>query len=364
MEPYKVLIVDDSAFMRKIISDLVSEHPDFEVVGTAKNGAEALEKVKTLAPDVVTMDVEMPVMNGLEALGRIMAEHPTPVVMLSSRTSEGAMETICALERGAVDFVQKPSGSISLDLYKVKEQLLHKLEIAVKANVRGRRAKRVAESAAGRPTPARPGEAKRDPLPASRRMFRHLVAIGTSTGGPRALQAVLTRLPEHFPAPILVVQHMPPKFTKSLADRLNQFSQIQVREASDNEELLAGVAYIAPGGWHMTVQEKDGYRIRLSDAAPRAGHRPSADVLFESLLPFRKLKRHIVLMTGMGSDGAQGMKLLKDNGADTCIAESEESCTVFGMPRAAIALRCVDFVLPVDDIAAKLVQLTAEPGRA
>jgi len=364
MDPYKVLVVDDSAFMRKIISDLISDHPHFVVAGTAKNGAEALEQVKSLSPDVVTMDVEMPVMNGLEALSRIMAERPTPVVMLSSRTSEGAMETICALERGAVDFVQKPSGSISLDLYKVKEQLLHKLEVAVKAKVGGHRAMRKAAPKIGLSATEQPGGRKSDPHPASRRSFRHLVAIGTSTGGPRALQAVLTRLPEHFPAPLLVVQHMPPKFTKSLADRLNQFSQIQVREASDNEELLAGVAYIAPGGWHMTVQERDGYRIRLSDAAPRAGHRPSVDVLFESILPLRKLKRHIVLMTGMGSDGAQGMKKLKDDGAETCIAESEDSCIVFGMPRAAIALRCVDVVLPVEDIAAKLVQVTAEPGRA
>ncbi|PUA36276.1 chemotaxis response regulator protein-glutamate methylesterase [Paenibacillus elgii] len=368
MQPYDVLVVDDSVFMRKIITDLISGDPALRVIGTAKNGKEAVELVKKLNPHAVTMDIEMPEMNGLDALRAIMNEHPVPVIMLSSLTQEGAVETIKALEWGAVDFVGKPSGSISLDLHKVKHLLLEKLHIAVKTNMR-----KLSRSALSKPSPKAP-EVPKDPRPFSEpasRMerrpatgaagFEHIVAIGTSTGGPRALHQVLSDFPEYFPAPVVIVQHMPPNFTKSLAQRLDSVSRLRVVEAEAGMILESGTAYVAPGGYHMTVARNGNhsYKIHLTKEDPRGGHRPSVDVLFESLLPMRELKRHIVLMTGMGSDGAKGMLALRQSGAVTTIAESEDTCIVYGMPRAAVELKCVTHVLPQQEITAKLVQAVA-----
>ncbi|MDF2924704.1 MAG: chemotaxis protein CheY [Paenibacillaceae bacterium] len=416
MSVKRVLVVDDSVFMRRIVSDLVAELPGFQVIATAKNGLEAIEMNERLQPDCITMDVEMPELNGLEALKRIMREHPVPVIMLSSLTREGAMETIQALEWGAVDFVQKPSGSISLDLFKVKQMLHEKLEIAVRSNIkrliqpgssaelsrppspeaapppsasplaappsgtlppqappsrpkarmpqiplREEKASVVPPARAPVVPPAKaqavpPAKAPRDP--GSRSDFTHLVAIGTSTGGPRALQQVLTGLPENFPAPVVIVQHMPPNFTHSLAVRLNSNCRIHVVEGEDGMLLQPGTAYVAPGGFQMRVQREAGsvYRLRITSEEPRGGHRPAVDTLFESILPFTELKRHIVIMTGMGSDGAKGMLALKQQGAATTIAESEETCVVYGMPRAAYELGCVDHLLPVNEIADKLTR--------
>lgn len=355
MIPYRVLVVDDSVFMRKIISDLIAENPRFQVVGTGKNGKEAVEKAKLLKPDVITMDIEMPEMNGLEALELIMAECPTPIVMLSSLTREGAYETIRALELGAIDFVCKPSGSISFDLFKVKSELIEKLQVAAQTKLST--SSRTWRQTLSRPVPTQTRQVASKPVRVSSK-FEHLVAIGTSTGGPRALYQVLTQIPGAFAAPILVVQHMPPNFTKSLAQRLHAAAQIHVVEAEDGLLVTNGVAYIAPGGWHMRLarDESHKYRIRLSKEPPRAGHRPSVDTMFESLVPFTELKRHIVLMTGMGSDGARGMLALKEAGALTTIAESEETCVVYGMPRAAVELGCVTHILPQQEIAAKLAQ--------
>lgn len=360
MSQHKVLIVDDSIFMRKIITDLVAEHPDYVVVGTAKNGKEAIEMAKSLKPNVITMDIEMPEMNGLDALSVIMKEVPTPVVMLSSLTQDGARETIRALELGAVDFVGKPSGSISLDLFKVKALLYEKLEVAVKSKIR---------TSYARPSPSVPQVSsvptlRQEKPPAEKTVnpeatkFTQLVAIGTSTGGPRALQQVLTQIPEAFPAPIVIVQHMPPNFTQSLAARLDSISRIHVVEAQDGMILAAGTAYIAPGGFHMTVHRESAgrYRIRTSKGEPRSGHRPSVDMMFESILPLRELKRHVVLMTGMGSDGAKGMLALREAGAVTTIAESEETCVVYGMPRAAVEMNAAMYTAPVYDIPTKLVK--------
>ncbi|GAB2722041.1 chemotaxis response regulator protein-glutamate methylesterase [Paenibacillus thermoaerophilus] len=390
MEPHRILVVDDSLFMRKLVGDLIAEHPRMEVVATAKNGKEAVELVKKHRPDAVTMDIEMPEMNGLDALRVIMRECPVPVVMLSSLTAEGAKETIQALELGAVDFVRKPSGSISLDLYKVKQQLHEKLLMAVTAKITpvGKKQGRppagpaplpasAAEPFGVRPKPgpaedgparqpaALPAESRRDqtrpPLPgkppkrdraAGDRQIRHIVAIGTSTGGPKALQKVIASLPGDFPAAIVIVQHMPPNFTKSLAQRLDAISRIRVEEAEQGSMLENGLAYIAPGGWHMHVEEAgDGqYRIALSKQEPRSGHRPSVDVLFESLLPLHRLKRHAVVMTGMGSDGAKGMLALREAGAATTIAESEATCVVYGMPRSAVENGAAKTVLPLEEI--------------
>ncbi|MEC0231548.1 protein-glutamate methylesterase/protein-glutamine glutaminase [Paenibacillus alba] len=367
MAPYNILVVDDSVFMRKIISDLITENPQYKIIGTAKNGQEAIEQVKLLRPDAVTMDVEMPVMNGLDALQRIMAEQPTPIIMLSSLTEEGASETIKALEWGAVDFIRKPSGSISLDLYKVKQLLHEKLQMAVRTKMRTFQpfqqkpllsrpiASQVLEkSNVGVHKPPEPKATTAAGSP----YFDHLVAIGTSTGGPRALHQVISNIPAGFPAPILIVQHMPPNFTKSLAQRLNDISQIRVVEASEGDVLQAATAYVAPGGWHMIAYKDSNktYKIRLTKEEPRSGHRPSVDVMFESLLGMSELKRHIVLMTGMGSDGAKGMLSLKRAGVATTIAESEETCVVYGMPRAAVELQAAMHVLPQQDIAARLAQ--------
>lgn len=352
MRRYKVLVVDDSAFMRKIISDFINENPQFEVIATARNGREAVDRVLELKPDIVTMDVEMPVMNGLEALREIMLRAPLPVVMLSSLTGSGTSETLKALELGAVDFIRKPSGSISLDLYKVKEMLYEKLLAGVHARVR-------------RPEPGpvppvvRPQRRLKGALekPAP---FRHLVAIGTSTGGPRALQTVLTRLPEDFAAPVLVVQHMPPNFTRQLAERLDGLCEVRVVEAEDGMIIAAGTVYIAPGGMHMKLLRDDrgmAYRIGLGREEPRNGHRPSVDVLFESLARLTELKRHAVILTGMGSDGAKGMKLLKESGAASTIAEAEETCVVYGMPRAAKELGAADRIEKLHDIPGALMEL-------
>ncbi|WP_207952734.1 protein-glutamate methylesterase/protein-glutamine glutaminase [Paenibacillus agricola] len=369
--PFKILVVDDSIFMRKMISDLVLGDAQFQVIATAKNGKEAIELTRSLKPDAITMDIEMPEMNGLDALKVIMEEMPTPVIMLSSLTQDGARETIVALERGAVDFVGKPSGSISLDLHRVKEILLEKLHIAVKTNVTKFRVNPILPSPQlkikpsqinealtpnkAEPASIKPQAGKKD-LPIQ---VQQIVAIGTSTGGPRALHQVISQIPAHFPAPVVVVQHMPPNFTKSLAQRLHSVSELNVTEAEDGMVLKNGHVYIAPGGFHMTVARNGPglYKIHISKEEARGGHRPCVDTLFESLLPLKELKRHIVLMTGMGADGAKGMLALKNAGAITTIAEAEETCIVYGMPRAAVELKCVMHVLPQQEIALKLSQV-------
>jgi two-component system, chemotaxis family, protein-glutamate methylesterase/glutaminase len=349
MDKVKVLVVDDSAFMRKMIVDFLSENTHIEVVGTARNGKEALEKILQSHPDVVTMDVEMPIMNGLEALKQIMQEHPLPVVMVSSTTTEGAENTITAMQYGAVDFVAKPSGSISLDLYKVKEELTSKVLLASRANVRiiSRNSKsgKIAVNHWIKPFSHQAPQRKK------------VIGIGTSTGGPRALQLVLTKFPENFPAPIVIVQHMPKGFTKSLAQRLDALSSITVKEAEDGETLQNGTAYIAPGGYHLLVHEAKGMlTARLEQSPPRNGHRPSVDVLFESLSTVTDYEKIAVIMTGMGSDGTAGLKKLKENAATKVIAEAQETAVVFGMPKAAIQANVVDDIVPLEEIAGAIIK--------
>lgn len=452
--PYRVMVVDDSAFMRKIISDLIEQDPDFEVSGTAANGREAIEKIGSVSPDLMTMDVEMPEMNGLEALKRIMKDHPLPVIMLSGINEQGMRETIMALELGAFDFIRKPSATTSShDIKQVGRDLREQIRAAMTAKERklarektlelkelevetppsrqiqipkaaivppkpkaeqegwrsgaeqaaaakedvkrdtkrtlrkasdlgdaADRSKRASASAAPleplKPKVKRQSESERPVKPASdiepnaaaaktppspprrRTSFTDLVAIGTSTGGPKALKAVLEKLPADFPAPVVIVQHMPPNFTKSLAQRLNSLSALTVVEAEEGMALQAGTAYIAPGGFHLhVVSGTDGsYKVSLSKQGLRNGHRPSVDVMYESLLPLTSLKRHVVLLTGMGSDGARSMKLLYDSGVSSTIAESEETCVVYGMPRSAIELGCVSRILPLHEIGPKLAQ--------
>ncbi|WP_079508447.1 protein-glutamate methylesterase/protein-glutamine glutaminase [Mesobacillus jeotgali] len=354
MARIRVLIVDDSAFMRKLISDFLSEHPEIEVIGTARNGEDALKKYRETHPDVITLDVEMPKLNGLEVLKIIMQERPLPVVMLSSTTKEGADTTLQAIQAGAVDFVAKPSGSISIDLHKVKTELIEKVLSASKANLSKLSSQQEARTA------GMAINTSTQPEKNSAKLFgkrfspeaKKIVCIGTSTGGPRALQQVLTSLPKDIGVPLLVVQHMPPGFTKSLAARLDSLSSITVKEAEDGELLQKGTAYIAPGGFHLEVKNVGpSLAVRLSQAPPRNGHRPSVDVMFESVSAIKNYSKVAVVMTGMGADGSRGLIEMKKNGNVKAIAESQDSSIVFGMPKAAIATNMVDDVANVEHIA-------------
>lgn len=433
MTPYKVIVVDDSAFMRKIISDLIEKDPAFQVVDTAVNGREAVDKITIQKPDIVTMDVEMPEMNGLEALKIIMAVYPLPVVMLSGINEEGMKETIMALESGAFDFIRKPSVAYAQHIDQVGEDLLEQLKAAMTAKERRAvwqaeeekkkekaassmvspvipfhqaRNKKLHEPRANKNSSVKPSIKPEPAVEVSRQLkprkpktetlqrgdrskpavpdvqvapqdvvlpsitltnsiravdqapVDQIIAIGCSTGGPRALKTLLENIPADIPAPVVIVQHMPPNFTKSLAQRLNTFSPLEIVEAEQGMKLEQGRAYIAPGGFHLKVVPRPDrkYMISLSEEDPVNGHRPSVDMMFESLVPLTSLKRHLVLMTGMGSDGARMMKCLYDDGVTSTFAESEETCVVYGMPRSAVELKCVRHLLPLQEIAAGLVQ--------
>lgn len=364
--------MDDSAFMRKLISDFLMSHPNIEVIGTARNGKVAIEKVAELKPDVITMDIEMPIMNGLEALQEIMEKHPTPVVMLSSTTRIGAENTMLAMEYGAVDFVAKPGGAISLNLYEVKDEIVKKVAVAAGVRVsnltRQISSRRQITSTLANPPVKQEVvipivhksspriDCLKDKITKTEKTF---VIIGTSTGGPRALQEVLTQLPATIKAPILIVQHMPPGFTKSLANRLNGLSDIAVKEAEEGEPIVNGVAYIAPGGKHLTMR-KTGmtYAVHLDETeSPRMGHRPSVDVLLESASRIADLNFLTIIMTGMGYDGKKGTELLKKNGRTVTIAESATTAVVYGMPKSIVEAGLADEVVDVQHIAEVIMDL-------
>lgn len=342
MKQISVLIVDDSAFMRKLIKEFLSEDPRITVLDTARNGQEAIEKILKLEPDVVTMDVEMPVLNGIEAVKTIMKKRPVPVIMLSSTTKAGAENTILAMEAGAIDFIAKPSGAISLDLHKVKTELIEKVITSSKAKLKPVVAARMPIN---NRTELRIEKKEKSNL-------SKLVLIGTSTGGPRALQEVISNLPADIDAPVVVVQHMPPGFTKSLANRLDSLSKVNVKEAEQDESLKKGTVYIAPGGYHLRLREKLGQAyLAIDKEPPVGGHRPAVNVLFESAAKLQNYHKVAVIMTGMGSDGTQGIVELKNSGQTTVIAEAEESCIVYGMPKAAVLTKKVDEVVQLSSIA-------------
>ncbi|WP_102262207.1 protein-glutamate methylesterase/protein-glutamine glutaminase [Mesobacillus jeotgali] len=359
MAKIRVLIVDDSAFMRKLINDFLSEHPEIDVIGTARNGEDAIKKWRELRPDVITLDVEMPKLNGLEVLKTIMKEQPLPVVMLSSTTKEGADTTLQAIQAGAVDFVAKPSGSISIDLHKIKTELIKKVLSASKANLTKINFLEDSKSVGKKQNSSIDSELKVAGRVTTRgftRESKKIVCIGTSTGGPRALQQVITSLPKDIDVPVLVVQHMPPGFTKSLANRLDSLSQIKVKEAEDGELLQKGTAYIAPGGFHLEIKSLGAtLAVSLSLSPPRNGHRPSVDVMFESISTIKNYSKIAVIMTGMGSDGSKGLVEMKKNGIVKAIAESQDTSIVFGMPKAAIATNMVDEVANVENIAQSIM---------
>ncbi|PSL51210.1 two-component system chemotaxis response regulator CheB [Salsuginibacillus halophilus] len=345
----QVLVVDDSAFMRKLISDFIAQAPDMEVSATARNGEDALKKAADTQFDVMTLDVEMPVMDGFETLQQVMTKQPLPVVMLSSTTLEGTHHTIRALEYGAVDVVAKPSGSISLDLAKVKDELIHKIRAASVSRISKKTAK---------PEVVPPPAPKPESLGSAQPSF---VTISTSTGGPRALQTVLKGLPGSLEAPIVIVQHMPPRFTKSLAERLDTLTELTVKEAEDGEPAQKGTAYIVPGDRHITFTEQGGNVIlKLTKDAPVGGHRPSADYMLEGASLLTSYQHTSVVMTGMGYDGSRGLQKLKERCKCYVIAEHPSTAVVYGMPKAAVERVGADEQLPVEHIAASIVQAVSQ----
>ena len=368
----KLLVVDDSAFMRKLISDFFADHLQIEVVGTARNGKDAIKKIQQLKPDVVTMDVEMPEMNGLDALKEIMHVCPVPVVMLSSTTKQNTENTLTAMEYGAVDFVAKPSGTISLDLHKIQDELIHKVIGAAKIPI-AKLKRPIDRIATLKADPIKPMKTEATVLTTPKNISnivktnkkvdwsktsKKIILIGTSTGGPRALQEVITKIPANVDAPILIVQHMPAGFTKSLATRLDQLSEIHVKEAELGDILQKGTAYIAPGGYHLKIRKVGSTFAVVLDQnePPRSGHRPSVDVMFEDVSQYPEFDKVAVIMTGMGYDGSKGLIALKKTGNVIAIAESAETCIVYGMPKAAVETQLVDEVADVDDIAQTIMK--------
>jgi two-component system, chemotaxis family, protein-glutamate methylesterase/glutaminase len=360
----RILVVDDSPFMRKTLQKMLEEAPDLRVVATARDGLDALEKIQEFKPDIVTLDIEMPRMDGLSCLKKIMADHPMPVLMVSSLTQEGARTTLEALSIGALDFIPKENSYASMSILQIQHDLQEKVR-RLAQSPRFHRAP-PAPSAAGPahalPPPAaplhRPAALPKAPVPAGASLASspqaELLVIGSSTGGPKALQDILPSLPANLPVPCLIVQHMPSTFTKPFADRLDGLCQVHVKEAEQGEPLKAGTVYIAPGGIHLTYGPRGAKGCIELNPEPLASlHRPSVDVLFLSVAELFRGQVLAGILTGMGADGAKGMEQLKLRGAYT-FAESEESCVVYGMPRAAVERGCVDVVAPLSEIPGQL----------
>lgn len=342
MAKIRVLTVDDSALMRQVLATLLSKDPGIEVIGSAPDPYVAREKIKALNPDVLTLDVEMPKMDGLTFLEKLMRGHPMPVVMVSSLTEVGCQTTFRALELGAVDFITKPKIDLREGMEEVAQDLISKIKAAAVANVR-REATRSAPSS----TPAMFGSAMI-------KTTDTIIAIGASTGGTEAVKDVLQVLPPNTP-PILVTQHMPERFTKTWAERLNGLCRISVKEAQDGDSVLPGHVLVAPGGYHMAlVRNGARYTVQINQDPPVNRHRPSVDVTFASVARYAGANAVGVILTGMGGDGAKELLTMKQAGAFT-IAQDEASCVVFGMPKEAIKFGGVDKVLPLGDIAGAIL---------
>jgi two-component system chemotaxis response regulator CheB len=335
----KVLVVDDSALIREVLTRMLTRDGDINVVGTAVDPNDAREKIKQFNPDVVTLDIEMPGMNGLQFLDKLMRLRPTPVVMVSTLTKKGASETLLALELGAVDFVAKPSAEADGGIEAFGANLRDKIRAAAKSDVRGRSAGRAEAPKVAVKTAAAPSGA--------------LIAIGASTGGVEAIRTVLSNMPVDCP-PIVIAQHMPAGFTSRFAARLDEICELKVVEAEDRMPLLAGHAYVARGDYHLRVERSSGQlKTRLSQDELESGHRPSVDVLFESVAKTVGAMAVGAILTGMGRDGARGLKLMRDAGAYT-VGQSQASALVYGMPRVAFEEGAVVEQAPVEAIAARL----------
>jgi two-component system chemotaxis response regulator CheB len=335
--PIRVLVVDDSAFVRQALARMLGSEPDIQVVGLAADGLEGVEKARTLHPDVITLDLQMPRMGGLEALERIMSESPVPVLLLSSLTRQGAEVTLRGLDLGALDFVDKSSVQGNMNLLTLAEELRAKV--------------RALATAAPRRREARPGP---EPV-ASAEPRVEVVVIGTSTGGPPALQTIIPRLPKDLRAAVLIVQHMPLGFTRSLAERLDARSPLPVQEAEEGQPVEPGRVLIAPAGRHMKVRKRAHSIKVVLDEEPRAAlHRPSADVLMASAAKAYGSRVMGVVLTGMGADGVEGLRAIRDAGGRT-LAESEETCIIYGMPKAAVEAGVVDRSVPLGRVADEIL---------
>lgn len=332
----RVLVVDDSAFMRKMISDMLNSQSDIEVIDTARDGEVAVLKAAALKPDVITLDIEMPKKNGLEALKEIKKISTAQVIMLSSLTADGSSITIEALRHGAFDFIQKPSGAISLDIDKVKDDLIVKIRCSKTYRTKLHNIKPKAQET---------NEIQKIIKEPDYRLTTdkiEAVVIGASTGGPRVLYDLITKLPYDLNIPVFVVQHMPAGFTQAFADRINRSTELTVVEAKDGEVIKPNYVYIAPGGYHMYINKNS---IKLDLSPTIHGVRPAVDKLFLSAAEFFRGRLLACILTGMGKDGADGIKVIKNLGGYT-IAQDEDSSTVYGMPKAAFETGCIDIVLP------------------
>ncbi len=348
MRRIRVMVVDDSAVVRQVLSASLQEDCEIEIIGTASDPLFALEKMQRDWPDVITLDVEMPRMDGITFLKKLMAERPTPVVICSTLTEKGAETTMQALAAGAVGIVTKPKAGLKQYLQDSSSDLVNAVKAAARANV-----KRLA------PAPAIQPKLSADAIlpPAMQAMAQTtdtVVALGTSTGGTQALEAVLTRLPRVTPG-IVIVQHMPEKFTEAFANRLNDLCQIEVREAKDGDRVIPGRALIAPGGRHMLLKRSGAqYHVAVVDGPLVSRHRPSVDVLFRSVAQCAGKNALGIIMTGMGDDGAHGLKEMREAGART-LAQDEASCVVYGMPKEAVKLGGVDQMVGLGDIAGAIL---------
>lgn len=351
MNKVTVLVVDDSAFMRKAIESMLAKDPEIQVIGTAANGLEAIDKVRTLKPDVVTLDIEMPRMDGLTALEKIMAENPLPVIMVSSLTTEGAEATLKALDLGAVDFIPKDKSFASFGVLKIEDDLRDKVKsFGRRKNFFSRMRKPASPS--GTAAPAAPLITRAAPKITSK---KKLVIIGTSTGGPQSLQKVIPMLPADLGVPVVIVQHMPPNFTKSLAQRLDSLSKVTVVEAQGKEQLMPNTVYIAKGGIHLKIKKSGtGWITEASPEPTNSLHIPSVDVTAASVAEAAGRDALGVIMTGMGSDGMKGLQLLKLKGGSV-IAQNEATCVVYGMPRAVVEANFHDEVVPLEEIYQRII---------
>jgi len=349
MAKTKVVVVDDSALVRSILTEIINRQTDMECIGAAADPLVAREMIRTLNPDVITLDVEMPRMDGLDFLSRLMRLRPMPVVMVSTLTERGAEVTLKALELGAVDFVAKPKIGVADGIRLLAQDITDKIRIAAKAHIR--RA----------PPPPAPGTAPAAPAKPvtmaslGRASTEKIIFIGASTGGTEATKDVLVNLPADSPA-VVITQHMPPGFTRSYAARLDGLCKIRVKEAQDGERILPGHGYIAPGGLHLTVERSGAnYIARVQDGEPINRHKPSVEALFLSAAKVVGQNAIGIMLTGMGADGARAMKVMKDAGSYN-FCQDEASCVVFGMPREAIAAGAADEVLPLSQIAGKVLE--------